>query len=285
MPTRPASPIAASNAWRVAARGAAARPAPGQVEAAASLRAALRGSTLFEPGVPRRVQDPISLRCASQVHGTVRAALGWSETALEVELNSAADNPLILANDDEILSTGNFHSGAMAVAFDALRLALTQLGSGSTERCARLMDPELSGLPTRLTRHGMTRSGVGLVGLVSRTLGRESRHASEPVSNDDITPMGVEDQAPFTLVSVRRTADQLAVLRQMLACEMIVAAQGLDLRPPPRLGPVVQALHGFIRRHVAFVDDDRSTTADIEALSAAIDDGGALACVRAAAEG
>ena len=264
-------------------RIAAARPAPGQVEAAASLRAALKGSTLFEPGVPRRVQDPISLRCASQVHGTVRAALGWARSAIEIELNSAADNPLILTEDDEILSTGNFHTGLMAVAFDALRLALAQLGTGSSERCGRLLDPELSGLPVRLTRHGMTRSGVGLVALVARTLSRESRHCSAPASNDDVTPLGVEDQAPFTLVSVRRTADQLGVLRQMLACEMIVAAQALDLRPPPRLGPVVEALHGFVRRRVAFVDDDRSTTQDIETLSAAIEDRSALACVRPAA--
>jgi histidine ammonia-lyase len=264
------------------ARIAAARPAPGQVEAAASLRAMLAGSGLFEPGAPRRVQDPISMRCTPQVHGTVRAALGWATTAIEVELNSAADNPLILTEDEEILSSGNFHSGYMAVAFDALRLALAQLGTGSAERCARLMDPDLSGLPFRLSNHGMTSSGVGLVGLVSRTLSRESRHASAPASNDDATPMGVEDQAPFTLLSVRRTTDQLAVLRQMLACEMVVAAQALDLRPPPRLGPVVRALHAFVRLHVAFVDEDRSTTQDIEALSAAIDDRSALACVRQA---
>jgi histidine ammonia-lyase len=263
-------------------RVAAARPAPGQVEAAASLRAMLAGGGLFEPGAPRRVQDPISMRCVPQVHGTVRAALSWVNDALDVELNCAADNPLILTEDEEILSTGNFHSGLMAVSFDALRLALAQLGTGSAERAARLMDPELSGLPFRLSPHGMTYSGVGLVGLTSRTLSRESRHASSPASNDDATPMGVEDQAPFTLLSVRRTTDQLAILRQMLACEMIIAAQALDLRPPPKLGPVVKALHSFVRLHVAFVDEDRSTTEDIEVLSGAVNDGGALACVRQA---
>ncbi|HTI67747.1 MAG TPA: aromatic amino acid lyase [Caulobacteraceae bacterium] len=266
------------------ARVAAARPAAGQEQAAAALRRMLAGSSLFEPGVPRRVQDPISFRCATQVHGTVRAALGWAEQDLEVELNATADNPLILAEDGEIVSTGNFHTALLAVAFDALRLALAQLGSQSSERCARLMDPELSGLPSRLTRHGVTRAGVGLVGMVARTLSRESRHCSAPCSNDDVTPMGVEDQAPFTLQSVRRTADQLGFLRQALACEMIVAAQALDLRPPARLPPVVAALHGFIRRHVAFVDDDRSTTEDVEALAAAVDDGAALACVHSALE-
>jgi histidine ammonia-lyase len=263
-------------------RVAAARPAPGQEQAAAALRRMLAGSTLFEPGVPRRVQDPISFRCATTVHGTVRAALGWAEQALDVELNAAADNPLILAEAGEILSTGNFHTGLLAVAFDALRLALAQFGDVCAERSARLMDPELSGLPSRLSRHGVTRAGVGLVGLVARTLARESRICSAPVSNDDVTPMGVEDQAPFTLVGVRRAADQLGFLRQALACEMMIAAQALDLRRPARLPAVVETLHGFVRARVAFVDDDRSTTEDVEALSAGIEDGAALAAVREA---
>lgn len=264
------------------ARIAAARPAPGQEVAAASLRRMLAGSTLFALGVPRRVQDPISLRCTSQVHGTVRAALAWVEQGLEVELNAAADNPLILADDHEILSSGNFHTGFLAVAFDALRLALEQLGSISAERCNQLMNPEVSGLPSRLSRHGVTRAGVGLVGQLARTLARESRHCSAPVSNDDVTPMGVEDQAPWTLVGVRRAADQLSWLRQVLACEMLVAAQALDLRTPPRLPAVVEALHGFVREHVAFVDDDRSTTEDVEALAVAVRDGQALDRVRGA---
>jgi len=266
-------------------RVAAARPAPGQEAAAAALRGMLAGSTLFEPGVARRVQDPISFRCASQVHGTVRAALDWTEQGLEVELNATADNPLILREAGEILSTGNFHSGFLAVAFDALRLALAQLGSISAERCGQLMNPEVSGLPARLTRHDVTRAGLGLVGLLARTLARESRYTSQPVSNDDVTPFGVEDQAPFTLLGVRRTADQLGWLRQALACEMIIAAQALDLRRPARLPPVVEALHAFVRERSAFIDDDRSTTEDVETLTAAIADGAALACVRRAAEG
>jgi histidine ammonia-lyase len=264
------------------ARVAAARPAIGQQAAALSLRTLMAGSMLFEPGVPRRVQDPISFRCATQVHGTVKTALAWATEELEVELNSAADNPLILLEDGDIVSTGNFPTAAMAVSFDALRLALAQLGSISSERCARMMDADLSGLPSRLSTHGPTRPGLGLVSLVARTLSRESRHASAPVSNDDVTPMGVEDQAPFTLLGVRRAAEQVGHLRQVLACEMMVAAQALDLRRPVRLPPVAEALHAFVRSHVAYLDDDRSTTEDIEALSAAVADGSALAAVRSA---
>jgi len=255
------------------ARIAAAHPVPGQVEAARRLRALLSGSALFHAGVPRRVQDPISLRCATQVHGAARTALGWAREAVEVELNCAADNPLILAAEDEILSTGNFHTAAMAIAFDALRLALAQVGTISSQRSARLLDPEVSGLADRLRPGRATRSGVALLGIVGHTLSRESRECSHPVSNDDATPFGVEDQAPFTLLAVRRTAAQIAVLQQVLACEMIVAAQALDLRPLEPSAAAVQALQAVVRRHVAFLDDDRSTTEDIEALTAAIRDG------------
>ncbi len=248
------------------ARIAAAHPAAGQIEAAARLRALLAGSAVFLPGVPRRVQDPISFRCATHVQGAASTALGWAADATEVELNAAADNPLILAQDDDILSTGNFHTAAMAIAFDALRLALAQVGTISSQRTARLLDPEVSGLAGR----SVTRSGFGLLGLLSHTLNRESRDCSTPVSNDDATPFGVEDQAPFTLQAVRRTAAQIGILQQVLACEMIVAAQALDVRPLAPCSPSVAALHAFVRQHVSVLDEDRATTEDVERLSAAI---------------
>ncbi len=264
------------------ARVAAAHPAPGQGEAARRLRAMLRGSALFHPGVPRRLQDPISLRCATHVHGTALTASAWARDAVEVEMNCAADNPLILADDAEILSTGNFHSGAVAVAFDALRLALAQVGTMSAQRMARLLDPDLSGMGGLLTRQNVTRAGVGLLVLTAHTLGREARACAAPVSNDDVTPFGVEDQAPFTLLAVRRTAEQVDLLRQVLACEMIVAAQALDLRPLDPSSPAVRALHGFVRRHVAILDEDRATVEDVETLSAALKGTGALSVIRAA---
>ena len=248
------------------ARIAAAHPVAGQIEAAARLRTLLEGSAIFKPGVPRRVQDPISFRCATHVHGAASTALGWCRDAIEVELNAAADNPLILTEDDEILSTGNFHTAAMAIAFDALRLALAQVGTISSQRTARLLDPEVSGLAGR----SVTRSGFALLGLLGHTLNRESRDCSTPVSNDDTTPFGVEDQAPFTLQAVRRTGAQIAILQQVLACEMMVAAEALDLRPLAPSAPSVEALHAFVRRHVSVLHEDRVTTEDVERLSAAI---------------
>src|SRR5690606_34948893 len=103
-----------------------ARGAPGQARAAQSIRAKLKGSAIFEDGEPRRLQDPISIRCASHVHGSLRAAIDFAAPNVEVELNGAGDNPLVIGRDGEILSNGNFHTPAMAVAFDALALAMGQ---------------------------------------------------------------------------------------------------------------------------------------------------------------
>lgn len=261
-------------------RIARARPAPGQEASAAAQRRMLTGSTLFQPGEPRRVQDPISFRCASHVHGALRACLGFVRPHLEVELNSAADNPLILAEDDEILSSGNFHTPGLSISFDALRLAVAETGTMSSERVARMMQPELSGFEGRFSKLGVTRAGLGLVGLTARTLAREVRYFANPVSHDDSTPMGVEDQAPFTLVAVRRVTQQLDYLRQVLACELIVSAQGLDSRTPAQIAPAAKALWDLVRTVVPPLDDDRSTSEEIEQVSALIASGAALGAVR-----
>lgn len=260
-----------------------ARPAPGQRAAAHSIRQMLSGSELFLPGAARRVQDPISFRCASHVHGAVRAGLDFARPNIEIELNSTADNPLILLDDEDVLSTGNFHTPAMSIAFDALRLALSEMSNMSSERVARMMQPELTGLEGQfLSSRGVTRSGLGLLRIAAHTLMREVRYYAAPVSHDDSTALGVEDQAPFTPVAIRRTAQQLEYLVQVLACELIVSAQALDIRAPRGIAPVAQTLRDLVRTEVAALDDDRTTTEDIEAVTAMIRSGKALAIVREA---
>lgn len=264
------------------ARVAAARPVPGQQEAAAALRRMLHGSDLFRPGAARRVQDPISLRCVSHVHGALRACIGFAQPNIETELNSASDNPLILLEDQEILSTGNFHTPAMAIAFDALRLAISQTGSIAASRVARSMDPELSGLPGGLSSSGVAGAGFGLVRLTAQTLSRELRYLSAPVSTDDTGLIDVEDHVPMTPVAVRKAAEQIDILRQVLACELIVSAQALELRAPARIAPVAQALFEAVRGAVAPLEEDRSTTEDIEIVSNMIRGGAFWDAVRAA---
>lgn len=244
-----------------------ARPAPGQREAAAALRGWLDGSALFEPGEARRVQDPISLRCASHVLGALRAGIDFARPNVEVELNAAADNPLVLLEEREILSTGNFHTPAMSIAFDALRLALGQAGTMASQRTARMMDPEASGLPAGLSQGGVTRFGLGLIALTATTLAREMRYLACPVANDDSGMFGVEDHAPMTPVAVRRTHEQLDLFRQVLACELIVATQALELRGVSRVAPVARRLAAAVREVVPPLADDRSTTAEVEVVA------------------
>ena len=111
-------------------RVVAARPQPGQQWSAAGLLALLDGGSLTEAGAARRLQDPLSFRCTSQLHGSLRTALELLGAALEPELNGAADNPLVLADDGEILSTGNFHVPALALALDAVAIGIAQVAGG-----------------------------------------------------------------------------------------------------------------------------------------------------------
>ena len=141
-------------------RAQAARPAPGQTDAAARIVKALDGSGLLAAGAARRVQDPLSFRCVAQVQGAMRDAHAQAASHVAIELNTAADSPLVDAAAGTLLSTGNFHVPGLAIAHEALGLALAQVATLTVERCLRLLSPSASGLPLQLTRHGPQQSGL-----------------------------------------------------------------------------------------------------------------------------
>jgi len=256
-----------------------ARGAPGQARAAQSLRAKLAGTGLFEPGAPRRVQDPISLRCISHVHGSLRAAIDFCRPNVEVELNGAGDNPLVLEADDEILSNGNFHTPAMAVAFDALALAMAQTATMAAQRTGRMLQKLYSDLPDGLTQYGTTHAGLGLMTLTCETLSKEIHLLGAPASLHDSSTYNVEDHAPMTPMAVRKAAGAIDLLRQIAACELITAAQAYDLRKPERCAFVAQALRDQVRELVAPLEDDRSMTQDVVAVADAIRSGAMQECL------
>ncbi len=264
-------------------RVAAARPAPGQEAAAAHLRTLLAGGALTEPGAARRVQDPISLRCASQVHGSLRAALSFAETALAAELNGAGDNPLVLVEDDTILSTGNFHTPALALAFDAVALAVSQVANLAVNRVARLLSERLSDLPAWLTPRGPARSGFGPLTKTAEALAAEIRQLANPACVDPRPGAeGVEDDSTNAPLAVRKLAEALTHLRLLVALELVVAAQAVDLAGVPRLGRGTAVAHRVVRDLVPPLDEDRPLGADIERLAAeALANGRLLAAVRA----
>jgi histidine ammonia-lyase len=248
----------------------AARPAPGQIAAAARLRQLLAGSALWRPGVARAVQDSLGFRCVAPVHGAALAALDFARAAVLPELNAAADNPLVLAESGRILSTGNFHTGALALACDTLALALVPVADLAAGRAMKLMLPEASGLAKFLTPIGGNRAGFAPVQKTIAALRAECRHRANPASLD-FTPVanGVEDHSPQTPLALRKAGELCEALRLLLGIELMVAAQAIDLRQPsPILGAPLAAAHGAIRARVARLDDDRSLGPEIETLAA-----------------
>jgi histidine ammonia-lyase len=266
----------------------AARPAPGQAWAAAGLRALLAGGALTEPGAARRLQDPLSFRCASQIHGSLRVALDLLAAAVEPELGGAADNPLVLVEDQEILSTGNFHVPALAMALDATAIALAQVAATIAERQARCKTERLSGLPSGLTPHGLTRSGLAPLSKTAQALTIEIRHRAAPLA---ITPTvsadGVEDDSTGAAQGALRVREQLERLWLLVAIELVVAAQAVDLAhptPPTRLGEGTGLAQSYVREWVATLDEDRPFGPEVDRLAReGLMGGGLLARVAGAA--
>ncbi len=267
-------------------RVVAARPAPGQAWSADGLRRLLAGGALIEPGSARRLQDPLSFRCASQIHGALRFALDQLALALGPELNCAADNPLVL-DDGDIVSTGNFHVPALALALDAAAIGVAQVAAPLVERAARLRSEQVSGLPANLVSTDPTRSGVAPLGKTAQALLLEIRHAAAPLAVcSAVGADGIEDDSTGAAQSALRLGTQLERLRLLVAIELIMAAQALELRDPVALGAGTEAAYRATRELVSPVDDDRPLGVDVERLAEAGLAGGALvARVQAATEG
>jgi len=252
---------------------AAARPATGQVEVATQLRALLKGSALLTSGAARRVQDPVSMRVVAQVHG---AALGMVETAraqVEVELNSAADSPLVLADDGLMLSNGNFHVPALALALDACAIALAQASSMSVARCQRFMSPALTGLPLQLTRHGPAHSGFATVQKTLTALWAEIRLRANPGSLDYLpVSEALEDHACMALGVAEKLGELLERVRYLIAIELMVSAQAVDLREidPAVMGEGARVAYQRLRDIVPMLDEDRPLGTDIDRIQRAV---------------
>ena len=261
-------------------RVVAARPAPGQAWAAAGLRELLGGGALTVPGAARRLQDPLSLRCASQIHGSLRAALVLLSEAVAPELGGAADNPLVLTGDDEILSTGNFHVPALALALDATAIALAQVAAASAERQARLKTERLSGLPAGLSPRGRTSSGLAPLSKTAQALTLDIRHLAAPLAvHPTVGADGVEDDSTGATHAALRLRDQLERMWLLAAIELIVAAQAVDLIAGGRaevLGAGTAAAFAEVREWVETLGEDRPVGPDVERLAAQALSGGQL---------
>jgi histidine ammonia-lyase len=252
------------------ARAVQARPAPGQVEVAARLRALLAGGAL-PTRAPRRVQDPLSFRVVAQVHGAGLWMLQECERLVELELRSAADSPLVLAEDDVMLSNGNFDAAALTLALQALALALAGMANLAAGRVLRMMAPTLSGLPLQLTRHGPAHSGFATLQKTTTVLATRIRRGAQPAALDGMPVSdSVEDHAPMTLCVVDALASLLDDVRRLVAIEQIVAAQAIDLRgvASASLGVGLREPYARLRAHVAALDEDRPLGPAVDRMAA-----------------
>jgi histidine ammonia-lyase len=250
-----------------------ARGQVGQEESAAVLRELLADSEIREShrvGDPR-VQDAYSLRCMPQVHGPVLDAIRFADSLIARELNAATDNPMVF-EDGTILSGGNFHGQAVAMALDVLAIAVTNLATMSERRIDRLVNPDLNqGLPAFLARDAGVNSGFMMAQVTAAALASECKGLAHPASVDTIPTDGnKEDVVPMAMGAALKLRRAVHNVRHVLAVELMCGAQGIDYRAPLRPGVGVRAAHGRVRAVVEPLGDDRVLGPDISALAEAI---------------
>ena len=260
------------------------RPLRGQAASAANVLRLLDGSAINEAHKwCDKVQDAYSLRCAPQVHGAARDLLDYVEATVTVELNAATDNPLVLVDDELLVSNGNFHGQPVAFALDALAMATSELASISERRVERLVNPNLSdGLPAFLTSNGGLNSGFMIPQYVAASLVSENKVLAHPASVDSIpTSAGQEDHVSMGNAAGLKAWQVLANSERALAIELLAGAQGVEFLAPLEPGAGVRAAHDFVRSVSPRLDDDRPLAPDIEAVGVAIRDGTLIAAVEA----
>jgi histidine ammonia-lyase len=246
-----------------------ARPFAGQLRSAANIEALMRGSGINHSHEHcGKVQDAYSLRCAAQVHGAVREALRFVRETVAVEANSATDNPMVFAETGDIVSCGNFHGAAIAIAADLLAAAIVPLATISERRTDRLVDPVLSGLPAFLTRDGGLKSGFMMAHVTAAAVASELKSLAHPAGVDTIpTSANKEDHVSMSMTAALKAERAVQRAREVIAIEMLCACQAIDLLAPLATSAALEKIHGLIRSRVPMLDDDRAPAPDIAAIT------------------
>ncbi|MGQ0813531.1 MAG: histidine ammonia-lyase [Gemmatimonadota bacterium] len=252
------------------------RPHPGQLESAARLRTLLQESEIRESHRANdpRVQDAYSIRCMPQVHGAARQALAYVQQVLEIEANSATDNPLIFPEENLVLSGGNFHGQPVAQVLDLLAIVCADMAAISERRIARLIDPALSGLPAFLIREAGVNSGMMMPQIVAAALVAELRLRAHPASVDNVpTDNNKEDHVSMGVHAALKARASARLLESVLAIELMTAAQALEFLKPLKPGRGVARAYELVRASVPALDSDRQLSSDIEALTGLVHSG------------
>lgn len=252
------------------------RPHPGQQAVAQTVRQLVSNSRMIRSATGKKIpeghpQDPYSFRCAPQVLGAARDALDFAKRTLEIEMNSATDNPLIFPRDRLCISGGNFHGQPIAMALDFMSLAISNITNISERRISALLDPSLNnGLPAFLvggkSKPGLA-SGMMAIQYTATSLVAENKLLSHPASSDSIpTSSNFEDFVSMGPGAAHKARAILDNAEYVVSIELIVAAQGVDLREKRTLGLGTRRVYQSIRRKVSKLLEDRSSHRDIEQI-------------------
>ena len=248
----------------------------GQIEVAQTLRAMLAGSQVRESHRHdcEKVQDPYSLRCQPQVMGAILDQLRMAARTLIIEANAVTDNPLVFAEDGDVLSGGNFHAEPVAFAADQIAMALCEIGNLSERRTSILVDPKMSGLPAFLVMEPGLNSGFMIAQVTAAALVAENRMVAHPCSVDTVpTSANQEDHVSMAAHGARRLLDMAANTAVVVGIELLAAAQGMEFRRPLRTSRSLEVVLEAVRDVAAAYDLDRYFAPDLKAAAALVESG------------
>jgi histidine ammonia-lyase len=247
----------------------------GQIAVAGVLRELMQGSDIRASHVEcERVQDPYSIRCQPQVIGACLDVLRHVCSVLETEANAVTDNPLVFVDSKAVLSGGNFHAEPVALAADYLALAIAEIGALSERRIALLIDSHLSGLPPFLVADVGLNSGFMMAQVTAAALASENKSHAHPASVDSIpTSANQEDHVSMATFAARRLHTMIDNVADIVAIELLAAAQGIDFHHPQTSSPPIESVIAAVREISPRYVEDRSLSSDIRRVAATIDDG------------
>lgn len=245
-----------------------ARGYPEQMEVAERIRVLTSDSKLVTHQGEKRVQDAYSLRCIPQVHGASRQSLAYVKEKLEIEMNAATDNPLILENGQTVVSGGNFHGQPIAIAMDFLKIGVAEMANISERRVERLVNPQLNDLPAFLSPDPGLQSGAMIMQYAAASLVSENKTLAHPASVDSIPSSGnQEDHVSMGTIGARHAYQIILNAQKVVAIEMICAMQALEIRGISLASTFSQSLYEEGRKIVSSIEEDRVFSEDIVALS------------------
>ena len=252
------------------------RGQPGQIDVAQYYRALLAGSAIRHSHLhgDDRVQDPYCLRCQPQVVGACLDQLRHAARVLLIEANAVTDNPLVFAEDQAMLSGGNFHAEPVALAADGMALAIAEVGAIAERRIAMLIDSSVSRLPPFLTEDAGLNSGFMIAHVTAAALASENKSLAHPASADSLpTSANPEDHVSMATFAARRLQAMVDNTAHILGIELLAAAQGIDFLRPLHSSPVLEEVHASLRQRVPKMQQDRYLAPDIAYATALVRDG------------